>query len=144
MEKTGIRERKTMRGLAGFLGIVALLVAGAAFSAEEAEAPKEERFAIAAEGRNASAQITHLTGRAPYYHVYDIKGNFIEVIGNIYLKEEYDIGPHMAALLGDKQVTVLVGGMAGPKMQDVLDNKDIRFVHRKGVVQDIVNELRAE
>ena len=37
---------------------------------------------------------------------------------------------------------VLVGGMAGPKMMDVLDNKGVRFVPRRGKVRDVVEELQ--
>jgi len=48
----------------------------------------------------------------------------------------------MAVLLSDKAVTALVGGMAGPKMKDVLDAQGIRFVRRKGIVQNVVDELR--
>lgn len=109
---------------------------------QEQPAPGDDRFAIAAEGKEVSATITNLTGRAPYFHVYDIKGNAIEVLENPYLHQEINIGPQMAVLLSDKAVTVLVGGMAGPKMKDVLDARGIRFVLRKGVVQDVVDELR--
>jgi len=132
-----------MRTLATILGIVTVLLAGVC-SAKEAAVQKEERCAIAAEGPELTAEITKLTGRAPFYQVYDIHGTPIEVIENIYLAQEFNIGPQAAALLGDKQVTLLVGGMAGPKMMDVLEEKNIRFVYRKGVVEDVVKELKAE
>lgn len=108
---------------------------------QEQPAPGGDRFAIAAEGKEVSATITHLTGRAPYFHVYDINGNAIEVFENPYLHQQFNIGPQMAVLLSYKAVTVLVGGMAGPKMKDVLDAQGIRFVYRKGVVQNVVDEL---
>ena len=133
-----------MRKLFGILGILILLLGGAVCSAQEAAMQKEERFAIAAESKEISAEISHLTGRAPFYHVYDIKGNPIEIVENIYLDQEFNIGPQAAALLGQKKVTVLVGGMAGPKMMDVLDQNNIRFVYRKGVVEDVVKELKAD
>ena len=109
---------------------------------QEQPAPADDRFAIAAEGKEVSATIANLTGRASYYHVYDINGNAIEVFENPYLAQEFNIGPQMAVLLSDKAVTVLIGGMAGPKMKDVMDARGIRFVHRKGVVQNVVDELR--
>ena len=133
-----------MRTLATIAGIMLLLFSGTVCSAEEAATQKAEIFAIAAESPEVTAEITHLTGRAPCYQVYDIKGNPIEVIQNIYLDQEFNIGPQAAALLGQKKVTVLVGGMAGPKMMDVLVQNNIRFVHRKGLVQDVVKELKAE
>ena len=112
-------------------------------SVPEADA-QDERFAVAAEGPELGAEITHLTGRAPFYQVYDVNGNPVEVVENIYLVQEFNIGPQAAALLGEKQVTVLVGGMAGPKMVDVLEEQNIRFVFRKGLVGDVVKELKAE
>ena len=132
-----------MRSLATILGIVIVLLAGLC-SAAEAAGQREERCAIAAEGPGLTAEITHLTGRAPFFQIYDINGTPIEVIENIYLAQEFNIGPQAAALLGDKQVTLLVGGMAGPKMAEVLDEQDIRLVFRKGVVGDVVKELKEE
>ena len=35
-----------------------------------------------------------------------------------------------------------VGGMAGPKMMDVLNEKGVRFVPRGGKVRDVVRELQ--
>ena len=109
---------------------------------QEQPAPADDRFAIAAEGKEVSATIANLTGRASYYHVYDINGNAIEVFENPYLAQEFNIGPQMAVLLSDKAVTVLIGGMAGPKMKDVMDARGIRFVRRKGAVQNVIDELR--
>ncbi len=103
---------------------------------------QQQKFAIAAEGQEASAAIAHLSGRAPYFIIYDENGNLLEVAVNIYLRQEYGIGPQAAAMLAEKKVTVLVGGVAGPKMKKVLDANNIRFVHRKGVVQQVVDELR--
>ncbi len=109
--------------------------------ADEALA-QQQKFAIAAEGQDASAAITHLSGRAPYFIIYDENGNLLEVAVNIYLRQEYGIGPQAAAMLAEKKVTVLVGGVAGPKMKKVLDANNIRFVYRKGIVQQVVDELR--
>ena len=124
--------------------ILALALAGSGLGAVAgaAEAQRPEVFALAAESEALSGVLSELTGRAPYYHIYDIDGNLIEVLANPYLDLEFGIGPRAAALLADKQVTVLVGGMAGPKMQDVMDAKGIRFVYRKGTVQSVVDELR--
>ena len=132
-----------MRPLATILGIMVLLLAATICSAGDAATQKQVLLAIAAEGPEKTAAITHLTGRAPFFQVYDRKSNPIEVIKNIYLVEEVNIGPQAAALLGEKQVAILVGGLAGPKMTDVLEEKNIRFVYRKGVVLDVIKELKA-
>jgi predicted Fe-Mo cluster-binding NifX family protein len=128
------------------LSLVTLLALGApaALAAEEPEAYKPDNFAIAAEGTELTSPISGLSGVSPYFHLYDIDGNAVEVLANPHLDLEFGIGPAAAATLADKSVTVLVGGMAGPKMQDVLDERSVRFVHRTGTVEDVVKELRAE
>lgn len=135
-----------MLRLRNLTGILLLSFASVVVCAEEAEeqpvAAQQEMFAIAAEGQEASSPISTLSGRAPFFIIYDENGNLIEVAPNIYLQQEVNIGPDAAVMLGEKKVTVLVGGMAGPKMQKVLDAKGIRFVYRKGVVQQVVDELR--
>lgn len=125
------------------LVLFALALPGAV-TAEQAETYRPDTFAIAAEGTELSSKISSLSGVSPYFHLYDINGNAIEVLANPHLDLEFGTGPAAAATLADKGVTVLVGGMAGPKMQDVLDERGVRFVRRVGTVQDIVNELRNE
>ena len=107
----------------------------------ERQAPKQ-LFAIAAEGKETSASIPFLAGRATHYHVYDESGTLVEMIANPYLDMEAGMGPAAAQMLAEQGVTVLVAGMVGPKMRDVLVAKQVRFVSRKGNVQGVVNELK--
>jgi predicted Fe-Mo cluster-binding NifX family protein len=123
--------------LAALLG----LTLAAAFAAEEAGDYKPDTFAISAEGAELTSPISKLSGISPYYHLYDINGKAVEVLANPHLDLDYGIGPAAAATLADKGVTVLVGGMAGPKMMDVLDARSVRFVRRTGTVEDVVKEL---
>mgnify|MGYP001821697702 FL=1 len=125
------------------LSLVALLglTLTAAVASEEAGDYKPDTFAISAEGAELTSPISKLTGISPYYHLYDINGKAVEVLANPHLDLEYGIGPAAATTLADKGVTVLVGGMAGPKMQDVLDARSVRFVRRTGTVEDVVKEL---
>jgi predicted Fe-Mo cluster-binding NifX family protein len=99
-------------------------------------------FAIAAEGKEPTAQIPYLAARATHYHVYDDSGNLVEVLPNTFLDQEVGIGPAAAQMLADHDVTVLVAGMVGPKMKDVLDANKMRFVSRQGTVQGVVDELK--
>jgi predicted Fe-Mo cluster-binding NifX family protein len=128
------------------LSIVALfgLILTNAFAAEEPGDYKPDTFAISAEGSELNSPISKLSGISPYYHLYDVNGKAVEVLANPHLDLEYGVGPAAAATLADKGVTVLVGGMAGPKMQDVLDARGVRFVRRTGTVEDVVKELRNE
>lgn len=99
-------------------------------------------FAIAAMGKEVTAPIYFLAARATHYHLYDENGNLVEVIANPYLGKDMEIGPAAAQMLAERGVDVLVAGMAGPKMKDVLVARKVRFVSRKGTVQNVVDELK--
>ena len=124
-------------------GLFALIL-NSPFAAEDPGDYQPDTFAIAAEGSELTSTISKLSGISPYFHLYDIDGKAIEVLANPHLDLEYGIGPAAAATLADKGVTVLVGGMAGPKMMDVLNARDVRFVRRSGTVEDVVQELTSE
>jgi len=103
----------------------------------------EEKFAIAADGAQPMAFIAKLAGIAPYFHIYDVNGNQLEVMANPHLDLEYGIGPAAAATLADKGVTVLVAKrIPGPKMEAVLIERGVRIVRRLGTVDDVVDELK--
>lgn len=125
-----------------FFWVAVLLLTGSLCATGADSEFQEDTFAIAAEGEKVSAEISYLSGPAPFFHFYDINGRPIKVFANPHLDMEYGIGPAAAATLGDMGVTVLVGGMAGPKMMDVLNEKGVRFVPRSGKVRDVVKELQ--
>jgi len=103
----------------------------------------EGKFAIAADGDQSSAEIAKLAGIAPFFHLYDINGNLLEVLPNPHLNMEYGIGPACAATLADMGVTVLIARkIPGPKMDDVLKAREVRIARRLGTVQDVANELK--
>jgi predicted Fe-Mo cluster-binding NifX family protein len=105
----------------------------------------EEKFAIAADGAQVTDGIASLAGIAPYFHFYDINGNPLEVFANPHLDLEFGTGPAAAASLADMGVTVLIAQrVPGPKMHDVLIERNIRLVRRLGTVQDVVDELKEE
>ena len=128
------------------LSIVALfsLILNSPLAAEEAGDYKPDTFAIAAEGPEPTSPISKLSGVSPYFHLYDVDGKAIEVLANPHIDLEFGTGPAAATTLADKGVTVLVGGMAGPKMEDVLNARNVRFVRRVGTVEDVVKELSSE
>ena len=113
-------------------------------AAQPAAKPVQPRtlFAIAAMGKEVTAPIYFLAARASHYHLYDENGNLVEVMPNPYLGKDMEIGPAAAQMLANRGVDVLVAGMAGPKMKEVLVARKVRFVSRKGTVQGVVDELR--
>jgi len=100
-------------------------------------------FAVASDGEHADAGISKLAGIAPFYHLYDENGRLVEVIANPFLDQEFGIGPAAANMLADKGAAVIIGRrIPGPKMMDVVQERQMRFVRRKGTVADVASELR--
>ena len=128
-----------MRKLYHIFALLLMVVPMLGFSQEELP----DKFAIAAKGGEVSADVAKLAGIAPYFHIYDINGNLVEVFANPHLELEFGTGPAAATSLADMGVTVLVARrIPGPKMHDVLNERNIRLVRRMGTVQDVVNELK--
>ena len=122
--------------------ITAVLVA-LSFALLSHSAFAEDKFAIAADSKELSGNIAKLAGIAPFFHLYSINGNLIEVLANPHLDMEYGIGPACATTLADMGVTVLVARkIPGPKMEEVLKERKVRIVRRIGTVKDVVSELK--
>lgn len=102
-----------------------------------------DKFAIAADGSELTAKVAQLAGIAPFFHIYDERGNPLEVLPNPHLDMEYGIGPACATTLADMGVTVLVARkVPGPKMDEVLKAREVRIVRRLGTVQEVADELK--
>ena len=105
----------------------------------------EDSFAVAADGDQTSSEIAALAGVAPFFHIYDINGNPVQVMPNPHLDLEWGTGPAVATTLADMGVTVLVARkVPGPKMEDVLLARNVRIVRRIGTVEDVAKELKEE
>lgn len=126
-----------MSMIRGVLASLLLTLVGIGLPAAAAD-----KFAVAADGDQPNAQIAKLAGIAPFFHLYDTEGKLLEVLPNPHLEMEYGIGPACAVTLADMEVTVLVARkIPGPKMKEVLEERNIRIVRRLGTVQDVANEL---
>lgn len=131
-----------MHQLRRFFAVLFLVVPVLGLAQEEVV---KDSFAIAADGDQVSSEIAKLAGVAPFFHIYDINGNPLQVLPNPHLDLEWGTGPAVATTLADMGVTVLVARkVPGPKMVDVLKARDVRLVRRIGMVQDVAKELKEE
>jgi predicted Fe-Mo cluster-binding NifX family protein len=145
MKRNAVAVYLLVMGLAGGFSAWAAETAtapAAGAAATATKAPQKQLFAIAGNGKEPTAQIPYLAARATHYHLYDENGNLVEILANPFLSMEANIGPAAAKMLAERGVTVLVAGMVGPKMKDVVVASKMRFVARKGTVQGVVDELK--
>jgi predicted Fe-Mo cluster-binding NifX family protein len=143
MANSQVKEANMPKLVSLVIAAILLFAGTAARSADEPTQAKQPLYAVAAEGKDATAEISKLAGVSPFFHLYTEKGEPVEVVPNPYLDLEVGTGPAAAQMLIGKGVVVLVARrIPGPKLMDVIDANNVRFVRRTGTVQDVANELR--
>jgi len=104
-------------------------------------AQQSQIIAVAAVDRTENSQICQEAARAPYYLIFDKRGKLLEVISNPFSDAARHAGPQVAALLAEKNVTVMVAEDFGYKLKIALDEKGINHLAATGVVQKAIQEL---
>ncbi len=106
-----------------------------------AQAQQQKIIAVAAVDRTGNSQISQIAAHAPYYLIFDKNGQLLEVVSNPFRDAARRAGPQVAALLAEKNVTVMVACDFGPKLIIALDEKGINHHAATGVVQKAIQKL---
>ncbi|MCD6547560.1 MAG: hypothetical protein J7K22_03340 [Nanoarchaeota archaeon] len=85
------------------------------------------RIAISSEGDNENARVSQVTGRAPYYLIFDDE-KLVEVIKNPFAFGGGGAGFGVAQMLANKGVEVVVSGRFGPNVKAFFDSKKIKTI----------------
>ncbi|WP_291466182.1 NifB/NifX family molybdenum-iron cluster-binding protein [Desulfobacula sp.] len=120
-----------------FLSIVVVLLVTLA-SGVTAQTMK---IAVPAIGSEKNSLISEKTGKAPFFLIFDEKGNFIEAIKNPAKDQSGGISRTVVALLSDKNVTMIIAGSIGVKMKQALTDHHINFVNKIGTADDAVKTI---
>jgi len=99
------------------------------------------KIAIASVDKNKSSQISTRGGRAPYYLIFNDKKKLLEVITNPFTSGGGGAGVGVAKMLSDINVNIVIAGAIGNKMSESLNDKNITFYEKKGIVENIVKEI---
>jgi predicted Fe-Mo cluster-binding NifX family protein len=101
------------------------------------------KIAIASEGKDESSQVSDVSGRAPYYLIFEDK-KLVKAI-----KNPFTIGGgagfSVAQMLINEGVELVISGNFGKNMQGMLDSKKIRTLVVTGkTVKEAVEEAMEE
>ncbi len=99
------------------------------------------KIAVAAGSKSAKASVSNIAAKCPYYHIFNNKGELIEVIDNPYRDASRGAGPLAANFLAQRGVNIIIAGNFGSKMVNTLENKGVTHFEFKGPVDDAVKRV---
>jgi len=99
------------------------------------------KIAVAASSKSAKASVSNIAAKCPYYHIFNNKGELIEVIDNPYMDASRGAGPLAANFLVQRGIDIIVAESFGSKMIDALRNNGKTHFEFKGPVDDAVKRV---
>ena len=99
------------------------------------------QIAVAASSKAAKASVSNIAAKCPYYHIFNNKGELIEVLDNPYRNASRSAGPSAANFLAKREIDIIVAESFGSKMIDALRNNGQTHFEFKGTVDYAVKRV---
>ncbi len=115
--------------------VVLFLIAAVAF------AEQKGKICVATQEKSPEAAVSDKAGLAPYFLIFDEKGNLIETIDNPFKTRKFEAGHLMADFLPTKGVTAVIGTDYCGEIVDVLKNKGVIPYNFHGNAKEAVEKL---
>lgn len=99
------------------------------------------KIAVASEGENEDSLVSLITGRAPFYLIFEDR-KLVKTIKNPFKIGGGGAGIGVAQMLANEGVDMVISGRFGPNVQAWLDSKNIKMysVEEKASVREVVEE----
>ena len=99
------------------------------------------KVAIAVINKEENAEISERAGKAPYYLIFDEKGEFVETVSSPFAVGGGGAGFAVAKMLADKGVDTFVAGTVGGNMAGALDAKGVKYFEKTGAAKQAAQEV---
>lgn len=96
------------------------------------------KIAVACVGKEPDSPVSEVAGRAPYYQIFNEKGELLETIENPFVVGGGGAGWGVAKMLADKGVNRVVAGRFGPNMVTGLEQRGVKHSECHGTAKDVV------
>ena len=90
------------------------------------------KIAVAAEGNTATAEVSGVAARSPYFLIFDRAGTLIEALDNPYKGAGRKAGVSVVPFLAQKGVTTIVAGEFGRNMVQAMKERNIKYMQFQG------------
>ena len=84
------------------------------------------KIAISSEGKDESSQVSKVSGRAPFYLIFEDK-KLVKVISNPFRMGGGGAGISVAQMLANEGVDLVISGSFGPNIVEWLNSKNIKM-----------------
>ena len=84
------------------------------------------KIAIASDGEDENSQVSEISGRAPFYLVFE-EGKLVKTIKNPFAKGGGGAGFSVAKMLENEKVDLVISGKFGPNVSNALTSANIKF-----------------
>ena len=98
-------------------------------------------MAVAAESGTDSSKISNLAGRAPYFLLFDCKGEFVKAVKNPAQDRKGGISATVTALFKKESVKTLIAVKFGAKMETSLKAAGIEYSAHSGTANKVVSDI---
>ena len=99
------------------------------------------QIAIASLGKDENSEVSERAGRAPYYLIFNGKGELLEKIKNPFAVGGGGAGFAVAKMLADKEVDIVVAGSFGPNMTGAMEGRGLKCKEMKGRVNEALSKV---
>jgi len=115
--------------------VVLFLASGLSF------AEQKGKICVATGDKSPEAAVSDKAGLAPYFMIFDEKGDLTEVINNPFKTRKFEAGHLIADFLPTKGVTAVIGTDYCGEIVDVLKNKGVIPYNFHGSAKEAVEKL---
>lgn len=123
------------------LGVLFLSISLALFLAVSSGAAQEEKIFVSADSGSASAMVSPVAARGPFFIVFDGDGKFLEAMANPHKDAGGKTSGLVVELLAARGAKVVIAGHFGGKMVTALKEKGIvHFEHKGSSAADAVKK----
>ncbi len=98
-------------------------------------------IAVASEGKTLKDSVSQVAARCPYFLFIDGTGKLLEAVDNPYEDTRGSAGVSAANFLAERNVTIVIAGMFGNKMKNVLETKEIAYLESQGIVEEVIKKV---
>ncbi|MDZ7798974.1 MAG: NifB/NifX family molybdenum-iron cluster-binding protein [Patescibacteria group bacterium] len=99
------------------------------------------KIAIATLEKNPDSEISTSAGRAPFYLIFNEKGEVLETWQNVFAKGGGGAGFAVTDAMKEKGVAVIIAGQFGQNMIGAMDSAGIRYMEKKGQAKESAQKI---